>query len=162
VVTLESTHLIYYSHLPQVTSDKIVYVHREIPDLWNAPIQGITISESSQLSSVSQLGCSHPVSPLRSKIALAQSWVCANVLCSLKIGCAILRLARNFGILRMRSAISRLRKFLDCTEHIHVHVHLRLSSHPSVTSTPLLHPPLCYIHPSVTSTSLLHPQTFGL
>ena len=86
--------------------------------MWNAPIQGITISESSQLSSVSQLGCSHPVSPLRSQIALAQSQDCANVFLSLKIGCAISRLARNFGILRMRSAILRLRKFLDYAEHI--------------------------------------------
>ena len=40
---------------------------REIPDLWSAPVQGNTISESSQLSSVSQLGRSHPVSPLRQR-----------------------------------------------------------------------------------------------
>jgi len=33
----------------------------EIPDLWSAPVQGITVSESSQLSSVSQLGRSHPL-----------------------------------------------------------------------------------------------------
>jgi len=45
---------------------------------------------------------------------------CTNVLRSLKIGCAISRLARNFGILRMRSVISRLRKFLDCVEHMHI------------------------------------------
>jgi len=44
---------------------------REIPDLWSAPVQGITISESSQLSFVSQLARSHPVSPLHSQIALA-------------------------------------------------------------------------------------------
>ena len=87
--------------------------------LWSVPVQGITISESSQLSSVSQLGRSHPVSPLRLQIALAQSRDCTNVLRSLQIGCAISRLARNFGILRMRSAISRVRKFLDCVEHIY-------------------------------------------
>ena len=34
--------------------------------------------------------------------------------------CAISRLACNFQIPRMRSAISRLRKFLNCTEHIHL------------------------------------------
>ena len=84
------------------------------------PVQGITISESSQLSSVSQLGCSHPVSPLRSQIALAQSRDCANVLRNLKIECAISRLVCNFRILRMRSAILRLRKFLNCAEHIHL------------------------------------------
>ena len=38
---------------------------------------------------------------------------------NLKIECAISRLVRNFRILRMRSAISRLRKFLNCAEHIH-------------------------------------------
>ena len=48
-----------------------------------------------------------------------QSWDCANVLRSLKIGCAILRLACNFWILQMRSAISRLHKFLDCVGHIY-------------------------------------------
>jgi len=46
------------------------YGRREIPDLWSAPVQGITISESSQLSSISQLGRSHPVSPLRLHIVL--------------------------------------------------------------------------------------------
>ena len=35
------------------------YGCRETPDQWSAPVQGITISESSQLSSVSQLRCSH-------------------------------------------------------------------------------------------------------
>jgi len=96
------------------------YGRREIRDQWSAPIKGITISESSQLSSVSQLGRSHPVSPLHSQIPLVQSQDCANVLRSLKIGCVISRLARNFRILRMRSAISRLGKFLDCAEHIYL------------------------------------------
>ena len=49
---------------------------------------------------------------------IAQSWDCANILRDLKIGRAISRLARSFQILRMCSAISRLRKFLDYTEHI--------------------------------------------
>ena len=40
---------------------------------------------------------------------------CTNVLCNLWIGCVILRL-----ILRMHNAILRLRKFSDCTEHMHV------------------------------------------
>jgi len=61
------------------------YGCREIPDLLSAPVQGITISERSQLSSVSQLGRFHPVSPLCSQIALVQSRDCANVLRSLKI-----------------------------------------------------------------------------
>ena len=56
------------------------YRCREIPDLWSAPVQDITISESSQLSSVSQLRCSHPVSPLRLQIVLARSRDFANVL----------------------------------------------------------------------------------
>ena len=41
-------------------------------------------------------------------------------LCNLEIAqccCAISRLAQNFGIPRMHSAISRLRKFLNCAEH---------------------------------------------
>jgi len=49
------------------------YGRWEIPDMWSAPVQGITISESSQLSSVSQLGRSHHVSPLRLQITLVQS-----------------------------------------------------------------------------------------
>ena len=101
------------------------YGSREIPDLRSAPVQGITISESSQLSSVSQLRRSHPVSPLRSQIALTQSRDCANVLCNLEIAqthCAISRLSaqsQDPRILRMRSAISRSHKFLNCKEHIH-------------------------------------------
>jgi len=93
----------------------------EDPDLWSAPVQGITISESSQISSVSQLGRSHPVSPLHSQIAFAQSRDCANVLRNLKMKCTISRFVRNFRILRMRSAISRLHKFLNCAEHIYKH-----------------------------------------
>ena len=59
-------------------------------------VQGITISESCQLSSVSQLGLSHPISPLRSQIALVQSRDCANVLRNSEIAqtyCAVSRLA---------------------------------------------------------------------
>ena len=68
------------------------YGCREIPDQQSAPIQGIAISENSQLSSVSQLGCSHSVSPLCSQTAQD----CANVLCNSEIAqtyCALSRLA---------------------------------------------------------------------
>ena len=50
---------------------------------------------------------------------------CTCKLCDLEIahvcyeiGCTITRLERNLRIPRMRNAISRLRKFSDCTEHI--------------------------------------------
>ena len=52
----------------------------------------------------------------------AQSQDCALMLRNLEIAqisCTILRLARSFRIPRMRSAISRLCKFLNCTEHIY-------------------------------------------
>ena len=65
------------------------------------------------LNSLPLVSRSHAASPLRSQIMLAQSRDCANVLRSLKMGCVISGLAGSFGILRMRSAISRLRKFLD-------------------------------------------------
>ena len=59
---------------------------------------------------------------LRWHTGAALSQDCAPVPRDLKIAhwCrAISRSARNFGILRMRSAISRLCKFLDCVEHVH-------------------------------------------
>ena len=65
------------------------------------PVQGITISESSQLSSVSQLERSHPASPLHLQIALAQSRDSANVVRNSEIAqtyCAISRMARNLEI----------------------------------------------------------------
>jgi len=77
-----------FANLEKLPSSWSGYGRKEIPDLWSAPIQGIIISESSQLSSISQLRRSHLVSPLRLQIALAQSWDCTNVLCSLKIGWA--------------------------------------------------------------------------
>ena len=46
--------------------------------------------------------------------------VCMRNLRNLKIAhysCTILRLECNLGILRMRNAISRLRKFSDCVQH---------------------------------------------
>ena len=98
------------------------YGHRETPDLWSAPFKGFPNLESSHLSSVCQLRCSHLVIPLRSQIAIEQSRDCANVLQNLRIGCVISRLARSFQILKMRIAISRLCKFLDCVEHIHIFV----------------------------------------
>jgi len=62
------------------------YRHRATLDLWSAPVQGITIMESSRRSSVSQLRHSHPVSLLCLQNVLAQSQDCANVLHNLKIG----------------------------------------------------------------------------
>ena len=55
----------------------------------------------------------------RLRNTFAQSRDCANVLRFLRIVCTISRLARNFAIPRMRCAISRLRKFLNCAEHIY-------------------------------------------
>jgi len=54
--------------------------------LWSAPVQRITISESSQLSSVSQLGRSHPVShyvhKLRSRsLEIAETYCAIPRLC---------------------------------------------------------------------------------
>jgi len=71
---------------------------------------------------VSSDRCSQLVIPLHSQIVLEQSQDCANVLYNLRIGCVASRLARSFQILRMRIAISRLRKFLACAEHIHIFV----------------------------------------
>ena len=76
------------------------------------PVQGIIISESPQLSSVSQLRHSHPVSLLRSRITLTQSQRLHKCIAQSQ---AISRLACSFW---MCSAISRLRKFLDCVEHM--------------------------------------------
>jgi len=114
----------------RINSLRSGYRHREIPDLWSATAQGITISESSQLSSACQFRCAltlsvhymfansaHEISRLCEHIA--QSRDCANLLRSVQIGCAISRLACNFQILRMHSSISRLRKFLACAEHIY-------------------------------------------
>jgi len=85
-----------FANSEKLPSPRSGYGRREIPDLWSAPVQGITISESSQFSSVSQLGRSHPVSPLRSQIALTQSRDCTNVLRNSEIAqtcCAVSRLA---------------------------------------------------------------------
>ena len=69
-----------FTNSEKLPSPRSGYGSREIPDLWSAPVQGITISENSQLSSVSQLGRSHPISPLRSQIALVRSRDFTNVL----------------------------------------------------------------------------------
>jgi len=88
-------------------------------------------SESSQLS---PLVCSDTLTPLvhyaHKLIALVQCQDYANVLHNLKIGCTILRLARTFRILRMHSAILRLRRFLDCTEQILVWVIMYMCMQP--------------------------------
>ena len=81
---------------------------------------------------------------LRLRTCVMQSRDCTHVLCNLEIAhtCyAISRLRtrvtqsrdclRNLGILRMRNAISRLRKFPDCAEHIHYK--------PNLTSAVSLH-----------------------
>ena len=62
-----------FAHLGELSFSWSGYGCREFPELWSAPDQGIVILESSQLSSISQLRRSHPVSPLRSQIALVQS-----------------------------------------------------------------------------------------
>jgi len=62
-----------FANSEKLPSPRSGYGRREIPDLWSAPVQGFTNSESSQLSSVSQLIRSHPVTPLRSQVALMQS-----------------------------------------------------------------------------------------
>ena len=41
-----------------------------------------------------------------------------------KIGCAILKLAANFEISNLRSAVLKLRKFATCVEYIYNTVHL--------------------------------------
>ena len=56
--------------------------------------------------------CNRNCTNLRMRTDAAQSQDCVNLV-------AILRLARSFQILRMRSAILRLRKFLDCAEQTH-------------------------------------------
>ena len=144
--------------LEKLPSPRSGYGHREFPDLRSAPVQGIIILESSQLSSISQFRRSHPISPLHSQIAIlrlrkriAQSRDRANILHSLKIGCAISRLACNFRILRMRnamsrlacnfrilrmrSAISRLHKFLDCTKHFYAKFTARSSTYVGLAQT---------------------------
>ena len=88
-----------FANSEKLPSPRSGYGSREIPDLWSTSVQGITVSESSQLSSVSQLGRSHPaVSPLRSQIALALSRDCTSVLRNLEIAqtyCAISRLSAH-------------------------------------------------------------------
>ena len=75
-----------FAYSEKLPSPQSGYRHRETPDLWSAPVQGITISESSQLSSDSQLRHCHPISLLRLQIVLAQSRDRANILHNLKIG----------------------------------------------------------------------------
>ena len=79
----------------------------------------------------------HYVCKLRKRIAKFQD--CTNVLHSLKIGCATSRLPCNFGILRMRSTISRLRKFLDCAEHIYSHTYIHTYIHTYTHTHTLTH-----------------------
>ena len=85
-----------FANLEKLPSPRSGYGRREIPDLWSAPVQGITISESSQLFSVSQLGRSHPVRPLHSQIALAQSRDCINILHRSKIAQMYLEIGTQF------------------------------------------------------------------
>ena len=102
----------FYLFHPQnkLPSHRSGYGHRETPDLWSAPVQDITISESSQLSSISQLRRSHSVSPLHVhlQIALTQSWDYANVLHNLKIGTQFLD-SENVQCNLKIAQISRLR-----------------------------------------------------
>ena len=85
-----------FANSEKLPSPRSGYGCREISDLWSAPVQSITILENSQLSSASQLRRSHPVNPLHSPIALAQSWDCINVLHNPEIAqsyCTVSRLA---------------------------------------------------------------------
>jgi len=80
------------------------------------PIQGFTILESSQLSSIS-----HVLTPLVCCVPElhAHNLKIAQMYCAIPKSAVISRLARSFRILRMHSAISKLRTFLDCAEHIY-------------------------------------------
>ena len=59
-----------FANSKKLPSPQSGYRCRETPNLWSAPIQGFPILESSQLSSVSQLRCSHPVSLWHCKLRL--------------------------------------------------------------------------------------------
>ena len=54
-----------FANSDKLPSLQFGYGHRETPDLWS-----VTISEISQFSSISQLRCFQPVSPLCSQIAV--------------------------------------------------------------------------------------------
>ena len=126
-----------FTNSEKLPSPRSGYGRREIPDLWSAPFKASpslkALNSLLLVSSDALTLLAHYVHKLRSRdLEIAPTYCtiprlhkhtarvpdCANVLCSLKIGCAISRLASNFGILRMYSAISRLRKFLDCAEHV--------------------------------------------
>ena len=53
----------------------------------------------------------------------------------LKLGCVISKLVSNFVIFNLRSAISNLRKFTNCTEHIHSAKGLASSSNKDEVSS---------------------------
>ena len=55
-------------------------------------------------------------------VKIMQSWDSAHVLCCLWIGCVILRLECNLGILGMSNTISRLCKFSECKEQMYCNV----------------------------------------
>jgi len=91
----------------RLPSPRSWYRHRVTPRPVSAPVQDFTNSESSQLSSISQL----TLAPL------------VRYVCELHS-----RLTSILQILRMRSATSRSHKFLDCMEHIHKQTHLNTIS----------------------------------
>ena len=51
-----------FTNSEKLPSPRSGYGRRETPDLWSSPVQGFTILESSQLSSISKLRRSYPVS----------------------------------------------------------------------------------------------------
>ena len=79
-----------FANSEKLPSPQSGYGHREIPDLWSPPVQGITISESSQLSSVSQLGRSHPLAHYVRKLRLSNIEIA-------QMYCAIPRLRKCIG-----------------------------------------------------------------
>jgi len=72
----------------KIPSPRSGYGCREFPDLWSAPVQGITISERSQLSSIIS----------SDTLSLLVHYVCKLHSCNLEIAqtsCAVSRLACN-------------------------------------------------------------------
>ena len=61
-----------FAYCEQLPSPWSGYGHREISDLWSAAVQGITISESSQFSSVSELSA---ISRTCKSIVQTQNWL---------------------------------------------------------------------------------------
>ena len=111
-------------------SEKLPSVWVQIPDPWSAPVQGITISESSQLSSVSQLGCSHPLA----------HYVCKLRSCNLEIAqtyCAIPRLRKR--IAQSQDWLHNLKIGTQFQDSENVQRNLEIAQIPRLRGTSTLH-----------------------